>query len=127
MLNEIRKKLQRIENTEDVLDRRKLALELFVRPIFDAVWGGDQTPVIEHVYINVNKDEVLIGYQWRYDDVTEYLRIPNKIFEADDPVKAATEWRIRSEAEKKAKDKATLKQELIDQLSRLEEEDNEVD
>jgi hypothetical protein len=125
MLNDIRKKLRLIEITEDALDRRKWALKDLVRPIFAAAWGGDRAPSIEQVH--VYKDKVSIGYQWRYDDYVEHFKVPSEIFEADDPVQAATEWRERSKAEKKAKDKAALKRELLDRLSRLEEEDDEMD
>lgn len=121
MLAEIRKKLRLIEITKEALERREWALEALVQPIFAAAWGGDSSPSIEEV--RIYKDEVSIGYKWRYDDYVEYFKIPTAIFEADDPVKAATEWRKQKQADKKAKDKAALKKELQERLARLEKED----
>ncbi len=123
MLDKIKKLKNLVEITEDALERRQDNLSDLVHPIFAAATGWDRTPSCKDVRVPHNRDVVVITYQYRWDDCDEEFEIPKKIFEADDPVKAATAWRNRSNAQKKAKEKAARKKRLERELARLEAED----
>ena len=120
MLDKIQLVLNQIERLKQMLELREDKLDILVSPIFRAASGFERAYVEE---VHILKDAVSIGYKFRWDDYVEHFEIPKKIFEAEDPVKAATEWRNRSKAQKKAKEKAALKKELTERLARLEAED----
>ena len=123
MLDRIHKLNDLIQVTEDALERRKDNLCDLVYPAFAAATGWNRTPRSFDVRLRHGSDMVSISWQdqWRGD--YDEFEMPRKIFEAEDPVKAATEWRNRSTAQKKAKEKAARKKSLQRQLAALEAED----
>lgn len=125
MLNKIKLLLNQIERLNDITELRQDKLDSLVTPVFRAASGIERGYVEE---VHILKDTISIGYKFRWDDYVEYFEIPKKIFEAENPTKSATEWRNRSRAQKKAKEKAALRKELTERLAKLDEEvENEMD
>lgn len=122
MLNKIKKMINRIEKTRDVLNEREDALNNLIRPIFNPAMKINWTPGISNV--KIRNDDVVIAYSYR-EEAPNYCTIPKTIFEADDPVKAASDWHDEQKKQKMIKKRAQRRVELLRELAYIEEEYNE--